>query len=458
MTRFQSFQDAQTMRGLFQDHLPGFSDGRLRIASCKIDYLLMKQSFKEGFQHKTFLGIGYLLQISDMSAHRQQPLKLYGRAYMGGHSKKVFTKLPPTPLTSPAFGKPLVHLPNLDMIIWAFPNDPKLHHLPKLLDIQTVENTLPLPMERKSALDWSQKNRGIRPNLVRYKPESRCTIRYDLRENPRSTSPAHAIYAKTFANECGTSVFHRNEYFWSQSLANSRGFTVAKPLGLTKEINTVWQDGIYGYPLRRMINRTNFHDLLTIVGKNLAVFHKSRLMMERTVSHKDRVIEARKQSAKIYQVFPEHKKSLCSFLLELEEQVTDFSSAPTSVIHGDFHLEQLMLSKHRIVLCDFDDVAQGDPLQDVADFLAQLYFYDYAVDFIAPMTRSFCLAYARHVDWEMSPDRVRWHMQIQLIRKACRELLQLQPGWNRRMEHYLTLARQGDIATESLHCLPSKRA
>ena len=364
---------------------------------------------------------------------------------MGGHSKKVFKKLPPTPLTSPAFGKPLVHLPNLDMIIWAFPNDPKLHHLPKLLDMQTVQNTLPLSMERKSTLDWLHQIGDIRSNLVRYKPESRCTIRYDLREKTHSTSSAHAIYAKTFADECSTSVFQGNEYFWEQSLADSRGFTVAKPLGLTKEINTVWQDGIYGYSLRKMINRTNFHDLLTIVGKNLAVFHKSRLMMKRIMSHKDRVIEARKQSAKIYQAFPERKKSLCSFLLELEEQITDFSSAPTSVIHGDFHLEQLMLSNHRIVLCDFDDLAQGDPLQDVADFLAQLYFYGYTPDFIALMTRSFCLAYGCHVEWEISQERVRWHMQIQFIRKACRELLQLQPGWNRRMEHFLMLAQQGDV-------------
>ena len=450
MELFESFQDPNKMRGLLQDHLPEFSNGNLTISSCEIDYLLLKKSFKEDFQHKSSLGVGYILNVTEPSTQRHGQLKLYGKAYLGGRSERIFNNLPPVSLATPLFGEPLVHLPDLGMIIWAFPNDPKLLHLPSLLDLKKVQEYLPFSNFFVSDLRSSKNLKVLSATVVRYKPELRCTIRYDLEWETRPTPKPFAIYAKTFSDEQSKAIYERAEYFEEQSLNGSGKFIVAKPLGLHEGMNTVWQDAVSGRSLLESINQTNFHDLLTAVAQGLAHFHKSHLAISRKMSHQDRLAEARKRLAKIYQALPDRQDSLQSFLVRLEEWATDFPPSPKTLIHGDFHMEQLLISDGKIVLFDFDDLALGDPLQDVADFIAQLHFYEYDPEFIKHMSIAFWRSYADHVDWDVSPDRLDWHMRIQFIRKACREFLQQQPRTTNRMEHFLTLAREG--AFGEIHC------
>ena len=443
MELFESYQDPKKMRGLLQDHLPEFSNGNLMITYCEIDYLLLKKSFKADFQHKASLGVGYVLNVTEPSTQKHGQLKLYGKAYLGGRSEKIFNNLPQVPLSPPPFGKPLVHLPDLDMIIWAFPNDPQLEHLPELMDLKKVQTYL--SDQNGWGLDFhsDKQVRVLSATMVRYKPELRCTIRYELEWDTPLTPKPFAIYAKTFSNEHCQVIYERAKYFAQQSVNGSGEFLVAKPLGLQETMNTIWQDAVSGRSLLEIINQSNYHDLLTAVAKGLAQFHKSHLSISRTMSHKDRLAEARKRLAKIYQSFPERQDSLKSFLAELEERTTEFSSSPETVIHGDFHIEQLLLSDGKLVLFDFDDLALGDPLQDVADFMAQLHFYEYEASFANHMSMDFWHAYADHVAWDVSPERLDWHMRIQFIRKACREFLQQQPHTTNRMEHFLTLAREG---------------
>lgn len=443
MEPFESFQDPNKMRGLLQDHLPEFSSGNLLISSCEIDYLLLKKSFKEDFQHKAVLGVGCELQVTDRFTQRHGRLKLYGKAYLGGRSEKIFKSLPPVPLSPPSFGEPLVHLPDLDMIIWAFPNDPELRHLPKLLDLKAAQEHIPYQACLGQELCSSENLKVLSATMVRYKPELRCTIRYDLEGETRNTPKVFSIFAKTFADDQSATIYQRAEYFWEQSLNNSGEFFVAKPLGLSEGINTVWQTAVSGRPLIEIINQANFQEILNSVAKGLALFHKSTLAINTKSRLDDRLEEVRKRLAKIYQTFPECRDSLQSLLVTLETWATEFSPFQETLIHGDFHLEQLHMADGQIVLFDFDDLALGDPLQDVADFMAQLHFYTFDPDLVKHMAVSFVQSYTEYVDWEVPRERLDWHMRIQYIRKACREFLQQQPSSANRMEYFLTLAREG---------------
>ncbi len=450
MELFESFQDSNKMRGLLQDHLPEFSNGNLTISSCEIDYLLLKKSFKEDFHHKTSLGVGYILDVTEPSTQKHGQLKLYGKAYLGGRSERVFNNLSPVSLASPLFGKPLVHLPELDMIVWAFPNDPRLRYLPNLMDLNKVHEHLLSQNYFVSDLGPSNNIKVLKATVVRYKPELRCTIRYDLEWETDAAPKTFSIFGKTFSDEHCKTIYQRAEYFWEQSLNNSGEFSVAKPLGLTDEINTVWQTAVSGQPLIEIINQTNFHDLLNLVAKGLALLHKSNLAVNTNSRHDHRLEEIRKRLAKIYKTFPEYQGSLHSFFVKLEEWATEFPPSPETLIHGDFHIEQLLIADGKIVLFDFDDFALGDPLQDVADFMAQLHFYEFDPDLVKNMSNTFWRSYADYVEWEVSTERLDWHMRIQFVRKACREFLQQQPSASNGMEYYLTLARKGVFG--ETHC------
>lgn len=443
MDPFEIFQDPDKMRGLLQDHLPGFSSGSLIISSCAIDYLLFKRSYKEGFQHKAALGVGYVLHVTNRFTQRHGQLKLYGKAHLGGRSERIFKKLPPVPLSPPSFGEPLVHLPDLDMIIWAFPNDPQLWHLPELMDLKKAQEHFPYQACLGQEFYSSDNIRVLSATIVRYKPELRCTIRYDLESETRNNPQPFSIFAKTFADDQSTTIYQRAEYFWEQSLNNSGEFSVAKPLGLSEGISTVWQTAVSGRPLIEIINQANFQDILNLVAKGLALFHKSSLAINTKSRLDDRLEEARKRLAKIYQTFPECRDSLQSLLVTLEIWATEFPPFQETLIHGDFHLEQLHLADRKIVLFDFDDLALGDPLQDIADFMAQLHFYTFDPDLVKHMAVSFVQSYTEYVEWEVPTERLDWHMRIQFIRKACREFLQQQPSSANRMEYFFTLAREG---------------
>ncbi len=443
MKSFESFQDPDKMKRLLQGHLPGFSNGSLAISSCKIDYLLLKRSFKEGFQQKASLGVGYLLNVTNRLTQQHGELKLYGKAYLGGRSKRIFNNLPSYPLSPPSFGEPLIHLPDLGMIIWAFPNDPQLRHLPELMDLKNAQKHIPVQACLGQGSCSSGNIQVVSATVVRYKPELRCTIRYDLEWETNNTVKTFSVFAKTFADDQSDTIYQRTEYFWEQSLNDSGEFTVARPLSLNKTIHTIWQTAVSGRPLIEIINRTNFQDILNSVAKGLARFHNSTMDIKTNSGHEDNLEEVRKRLGKIYQTVPEYQNVLQSLLATLEDTATQFPTFQETLIHGDFHMEQLLLSDGKIVLFDFDDLALGDPLQDVADFMAQLHFYTFDPDFVIRMSRSFWQSYRDSVEWGVPTERLDWHMRIHFIRKACREFLQQQPNTASRMEHFLTLARKG---------------
>ncbi|MDH5773748.1 MAG: aminoglycoside phosphotransferase family protein [Nitrospirota bacterium] len=450
MEPFQFIRDPYRMKEVLQSRLPDFSNGNLLISSCEIEHLLFKKSFKEGFQRKASLGVGYILEVFEPSTQKQGQLKLYGKAYLDGRSQKIFDSLPARVLTPPLFGEPLVHLPEWDLILWAFPNDPQLWHLPSLVDRQHVQDLL--PFQQDSGIDTfsSHTLSVLGVHVVRYKPELRCTLRYDLLVHTPSSSRPITIYAKAFPDGQCEGIYERTQFFAEQALKHPDGFFVPKPLGLNSAINTIWQPSVPGRSLLEVLNPTTFHNLMTLVGKGLARFHMSPLSMPRKMSVPNQLQEARKRLGKIYRHCPERQDSLETCLATLEERAACFPSIRETVIHGDFHAEQLLVSEDRIALFDFDDLAFGDPLQDVADFMAQLHFYDYTPDCIQDMSMAFCRAYANHVSWEVSPERLDWHMRIHFMRKACREFLQPPSPDLQRMEYFLTLACEGSL--REIHC------
>ena len=58
----------------------------------------------------------------------------------------------------------LAYIPEIEMVIWSFPNDRKLSHLPKLLDVERLKTCLP---EKLRALGVGESHVGLGPLRVR---------------------------------------------------------------------------------------------------------------------------------------------------------------------------------------------------------------------------------------------------------------------------------------------------
>ncbi|TMQ68934.1 MAG: hypothetical protein E6K80_13315, partial [Candidatus Eisenbacteria bacterium] len=87
--------------------------------------------------------------------------------------------------------------------------------------------------------------------------------------------------------------------------------------------------------------------------------------------------------------------------------------APRVPIHGAFRAEQLLVRDERVAAIDFDDLAEGDPLQDVAEFVASLRYLEITAgrprNELARAAALFRARYEAQVPWPCDPSRIAWY-------------------------------------------------
>src|SRR5262249_33748506 len=139
------------------------------------------------------------------------------KAYRDGRSREKFAQACAAPTVPPPFGAAVMHVPELDLVVWAFPNDPKLLHLPQVLVRPRLRRHLPYErLDTTSAADVSI-------DVVRYKPEVRCITRYRLGRI--------ALYGKTFKHDRARDIAGRIEALADQLASVEDAFVIAPPLG-----------------------------------------------------------------------------------------------------------------------------------------------------------------------------------------------------------------------------------
>lgn len=440
---FERFTDAGQMKAIFQQQLPGFSQGNLLITGCRILRTRYKTYLKGRSRNKSFFTACYQLQVTDQRNQRNGMQILYARACLEGRSLEEFQRARSLPLAVPRFGQALVHLPELDLLVWAFPNDPGLPHLPEAIEPPRVIRHLPynhLPAGLNEPADIA----NLEVDVVHYYPEQRCTSRYQLRG--RSTAWPHisTLFGKTFKDETGQEVYRRMAYLWQKSQAEPGGFTMARPLAYNETIKTVWQESLPGLPLVSVIDRTNYQRLLTGVAAGLVILHQSHFSSPTKITLNDHLAEIQKKSVKLIQAFPHLKESLLSLVRHLENSTPDSTTTPVKLIHGDFHIRQLLVHQGRIVFFDFDEFALGDPVQDLANFIVDLHFQGFDPDFVSLMAAALCQAYTSQGEGNRSLDHLNWYLSFQFITKAYRYLSyrQQEPELKAEIERAITLAQR----------------
>ena len=111
-------------------------------------------------------------------------------------------------------------------------------------------------------------------------------------------------------------------------------------------------------------------------------------------------------------------------------------------MYWDFHVNQLLAQDGKVAFFDFDELAEGDPLQDLANFIVDLHFRDMSPFLVQRMAKSLYESYRSHVKWEVPIGRVRWHATIQFINKAYRSYIQQWPDVECAIKGIIHMAMQ----------------
>ncbi len=438
---FARYTDTALIGDIWRERLPLLLAAPFEFSAINVQYARCRTYLNPESWHKSYLCVCYEFDGGPEVQARHKPM-LYGRAYLQGRSQSEFDAL------ERRNGARIV--PELDMIVWNFPDDPQLRQLRELLDPARVAQHFPfanLPFNRDGINDVSIK-------VIRYRPEQRCILRYDI--DYGENRERFVLYAKVFANDNGERVHGRIQLCYR--IADAFGARIAKPLGYSAAVRTVWQEELCGESLVVSLESGKFEETIAAIGHCLAKLHSADLPMQKVVTREARLRDAAKKSRKLAQMLPALEADLVAVIQRGTAELPQLPSAPDAIIHGDVHFGQFLITDDgQLALFDFDEWSRGDPAQDLADLIVDPHVSQFARDnskanqiLSARVASKLLASYHVHGAWTISDVTVNWHARIQFINKAYRVAIQQEAHWKEKVAALVALATSGiEVAVNS---------
>jgi Phosphotransferase enzyme family len=428
---FAQFTDAIAMDEIWRKQMPVLLGQPFEFTACNVQYARCRTYLNPDSWHKSFLCICYEFETTSDKYTSYKPM-LYGRAYLDGNSRHQFDTL------ANHAGAQLV--PELDMLAWNFPNDPQLAQLHELLDAARVSQYFPyanLPFAADAIVD-------IKIDVVRYRPEQRCILRYDISYGANRSH--YVLYAKVFADDNGERVFSRIQQCYAR--ASVLGVRIARPLGYGAAVRTVWQEELCGTPPAVMLDAGDYEAPMAAIGHCLAKLHAADLPMQKSVTREARLVDASKKSRKLAQMLPWLDSELKTIVARAQSELPELPHARETIIHGDVHFGQFLITDDgALALFDFDEWSHGDPAQDLADLIVDPHVSKFMRDesemnctLTSGVARVLLTSYRKHADWTVTDATIAWHARVQLINKAYRAAIQMEPHWREKVSALVALA------------------
>jgi aminoglycoside phosphotransferase (APT) family kinase protein len=357
-------------------HVPELASGALALRSCKIKRMLLQGS--SGRWAGT-----YKLTVEGPDGKR--PLALRG----------TFT--PPTLrrpeeaaslATALPFGQEgwRLSLPELGLELELEPPETVLAAMPRLLDPAESRALLEQGLRAGSPERADLRIEACTPEVLSYKPGSRCTLRYHLTYPPElaGRSWPSSVIAKTYRKDSkGRNAYDGMLALWRSPLADGAIVTLAEPLAYIPELKIMVQAPIAGEQsledlLKSALSANTQPAIEALYGymrqtaAGLAAFHQSGVRHGEPVLLDQRFAEIRELIARLIVAVPELAGAVEPFLARLEVLATAEPADAAVPTHGTFNPEQVLIDGQRIGFIDFDDFCMAEPALDVALFRAAI--------------------------------------------------------------------------------------
>jgi Phosphotransferase enzyme family len=360
--------DVERMRGMFQDYLfLSISDQTdCVIRQCEIIQIRYKPA--------SSCMVSYRLDIENGTTGDRGEQIVCGRAFPAGRSQTQWDKAGTRPLVQPRFGKPLLHLPEIEMVLWSFPNDRKIHALPAATGgVHRIPDFLPGWLASHRGPEWQIAQ--TTSDLVHYVGEHTCTVKTSV-ELVHAVQHKHqtmTIFGKTYYDEEGAQTDRVMQDLWDSASRRSGQIRIAEPMWYDAQQNTLWQLGIDGATLEDCaIENQESTVLFTEAAQAIAAFHATPLRQLRLITIPHLIDKLRVVGSMLTQYRPACRAVLEPVIARLTAQAESIPTNPTATLHGDLHVKNLFLTEGRIAIIDLDNVCEGPPAWDIGSFAAGL--------------------------------------------------------------------------------------
>jgi hypothetical protein len=334
---------------------------RVRVERCRVE----RVRYKPG---RSCL-VSYTLELRADGAGDVFEQVLCGRVYPPGGSASRYAKALRAPLESVAVGTPVAHLPSLDMVVWAFPNERKLTSLARLTDDAWLRSrTLPALVTRVLGPQWRLED--AEHTIVHYVPEHTCTVRVALDAcGGDGLRRSAVVYGKAYYDDAGRHVGEAMRQL-SQSRAVQSGMLgIAPPLCYEERDRTLWQEGLEGETLeqRHPDDRIPAAALRRVAGA-VAALHGSPVTRIPLLRPAGVLVDVRERARVIAGARPRLRPALDRIVRALSKSEPHAGAAAT--LHGDLHPKNVFLMGERAWLIDLDAIRRGPAEHDLASWIA----------------------------------------------------------------------------------------
>jgi hypothetical protein len=277
-------------------------------------------------------------------------------------------------------------LPELGLELELEPPESQLAAMPRLIDPDEARALLEQGIRACSPDHGEIAIAECRPEVLSYKPGSRCTLRYHLTYPPELADrgwPANVI-AKTYRKDSkGRNAYDGMLSLWRSQLADGSVVTIAEPLAYIPELKLMVQGPIAGdQSLEDLLkaalgvdSQAASEELYAYMRKaaaGLAAFHQSGATNGETVTLDERFTEIRDLVARLLVPAPELAGVVEPLLAHLEMLAGVHPADAAVPTHGTFSPEQVLIDGERIGFIDFDDFCMAEPALDVGLFRAAI--------------------------------------------------------------------------------------
>lgn len=369
-----AFMEPGTLAASLRRAVPELADGRLALLDCVPQRLRAK-----GGQW-----LARCLVTVAPSAGSRRDVVLVGRVVPPGEDAPQG----PAPRELPvAFGDSGWHCYLADLRLWLQVQtaDVALPALPKLTDPVSAAQLLGQCLV--SAGHRGVQILGCTPQVVRYKPGSRCTIVYQMRYRRDAGGagrvPLNPLVAKTHEGDKGRVAWEAMTALWESPLARGDVVSLAEPLAYLPEERILVQGPVPGGRTLKELARLALADggsaalaelraYLGETARGLAALHHSGARYGRTATLAGELDEVREVVNRLAHTLPHVTSAAGPLLCRLEALDAAIPADPVVTAHHDFRPAQVLLSCGRVGFIDFDGSGMAEPALDLGRFCAKL--------------------------------------------------------------------------------------
>ena len=413
------------------------SDQSIRLLFSEIRYVRYKPA--------TNCIIGYRLKYVLAGRTEEDSCYAYAKCYLKEDFANAKEKLEGMSDVGPMCP---VSLPEINTIIYPVWCDKELEGVELAFSPRKMARPLRDGLTEFPDTQWRLSDKKLRAEIVRYKPERRAVIKLDTRAKNRTTGEKIplTVYARCYADDRGGTIGPLMTALSETGALLDQPVIVPSPISYILEKRVLLTRSIEGRPLSDCMSSGEAELFLTKSGAALSWIHSVKYEQLKPLSNSDYLHEVCATADSLSQIVPSQAALIKELKSALVKKLSPEIESSIGLIHGDFYSDQVLVSSvdRPVAVIDFDRVAYGDQLIDLANFCADLRLekmwrgQDKAKQFETAFLRGY---YKSQVD-SARPGHFETLVAAQMLRQVIAPFRRWDSGWQEKIRIGLEICRK----------------